>query len=125
TDVLVVNRGELQTLTGSDDPTSARTLSIPVTVVTLGPDGARIVRAESDEAIPAPVVSPVDTTGAGDTFCGVLAAGLDRGLSLETSVRRAVVAGSIAVTEIGARSGMPSVTELDAALRVHGVEDAG
>ncbi|MGB5168900.1 MAG: ribokinase [Acidimicrobiia bacterium] len=125
TDVLVVNRGELQTLTGSDDPTSARTLSIPVTVVTLGPDGARIVRAESDEAIPAPVVSPVDTTGAGDTFCGVLAAGLDRGLSLETSVRRAVVAGSIAVTEIGARSGMPSLAELDAALRVHGVEDAG
>ena len=80
TDVLVVNRGELQALTGSDDPTSARTLPVPVTVVTLGPDGARIVRAETDEAVPAPAVSPVDTTGAGDTFCGVLAAGLDQGL---------------------------------------------
>ena len=125
TDVLVVNRGELEALTGSDDPTAARTLPVPVTVVTLGPDGARIVRAETDHAVPAPAVSPVDTTGAGDTFCGVLAAGLDQGLSLETSVQRAVVAGSVAVTAIGARSGMPSAAELEAVLRVHDVEDAG
>ena len=125
TDVLVVNRGELQALTGSDDPVSARTLPVPVTVVTLGPDGARIVRADTDESVPAPEVSPVDTTGAGDTFCGVLAAGLDQGLSLERSVRRAVVAGSVAVTAIGARSGMPNVAELEAVLRVHGSEDAG
>ena len=125
TDVLVVNRGELQALTGSGDPTSARTLPVPVTVVTLGPDGARIVRAKTDEAVQAPVVSPVDTTGAGDTFCGVLAAGLDQGLSLETSVRRAVVAGSVAVTAIGARSGMPNLAELEAVLRVHRLGDAG
>ena len=72
-----------------------------------------------------PVVSPVDTTGAGDTFCGVLAAGLDQGLSLETSVRRAVVAGSVAVTAIGARSGMPNLAELEAVLRVHGLGEAG
>ena len=125
TDVLVVNRGELCALTGSDDPTSARTLPVPVTVVTLGPDGAHIVRAETDEAVPAPAVSPVDTTGAGDTFCGVLAAGLDQGLSLETSVRRAVIAGSVAVSAIGARSGMPNLAELEAVLRVHGLGDAG
>lgn len=125
TDVLVVNRGELQALTGSDDPTSARTLPVPVTVVTLGPDGAHIVRADGDESVPAPEVSPIDTTGAGDTFCGALAAGLDQGLSLEASVRRAVVAGSVAVTAIGARTGMPSAAELEAVLRVHGSEDAG
>lgn len=123
TDVLVVNRGELEALTGSDDPTSARTLPVPVTVVTLGPDGARIVRAESDDAVAAPRVSPVDTTGAGDTFCGALAAGLDHGLTLEASVARAVVAGSIAVTAAGARSGMPNVAELEAALRLRGQED--
>lgn len=125
TDVLVVNRGELQALTGSSDPASARTLHIPVTVVTLGPEGARIVRAESEETVPAPKVSPVDTTGAGDTFCGVLAAGLDQGFTLEASVRRAVVAGSVAVTAIGARTGMPDTAELEAVLRVHGAEDAG
>ena len=105
--------------------TSARRLSVPVTVVTLGPEGARIVRADTDVAVPAPEVTPVDTTGAGDTFCGALAAGLDQGLTLEASVRRAVVAGSVAVTAIGARSGMPSAAELEAALRVHGSEDAG
>ena len=116
TDVLVLNRGELEALTGSDDPASARSLPVPVTVVTLGPDGARVVRAESDESFPSPQVTPVDTTGAGDTFCGALASGLDKGFSLEASVRRAVVAGSLAVTAIGARSGMPTNPELEGVL---------
>lgn len=125
TDVLVVNRPELRSLTGSDDPASARALPVPVTVVTLGSDGACVVRAEGVESISAPPVSPVDTTGAGDTFCGALAAGLDQGLSLETSVRRAVVAGSLAVRAIGARTGMPNEAELEAAFRLHCSEDAG
>lgn len=119
-DVLVVNRGELATLTGSGEPLSARSLPVPVTVVTLGAEGARIIRADTRESVAAIDVTPVDTTGAGDTFCGALAAGLDDGLSLEASVRRAVVAGSLAVTAIGARSGMPTPAELEGALRVHG-----
>jgi ribokinase len=123
TDVLVVNRGELEALTGSDDPASARSLPVPITVVTLGPDGARVVRAESDESFPSPQVTAVDTTGAGDTFCGALAAGLDTGLSLESSVRRAVVAGSLAVTAIGARSGMPTNAELAGVLGAQGPVD--
>ncbi|RLE17192.1 MAG: ribokinase, partial [Actinobacteria bacterium] len=92
-DVLVVNRGELATLTGSGDPLSARSLPVPVTIVTLGGEGARIIRADTRESVAAIDVTPVDTTGAGDTFCGALAAGLDDGLSLESSVQRAVVAG--------------------------------
>jgi ribokinase len=116
-DVLVVNRGELATLTGSGDPLSARSLPVPVTVVTLGGEGAHIIRADTRESVAAIDVTPVDTTGAGDTFCGALAAGLDDGLSLESSVRRAVVAGSLAVTAIGARSGMPTLPELEGALR--------
>ncbi|MEA2010304.1 MAG: ribokinase [Actinomycetota bacterium] len=120
-DVLVVNRGELATLTGSGDPLSARSLPVPVTVVTLGDEGARIIRADTRESIAAIDVTPVDTTGAGDTFCGVLAAGLDEGLSLEVAVRRAVVAGSLAVTAIGARSGMPTLSELEGALRAQAV----
>lgn len=119
-DVLVVNRGELATLTGSGEPLSARSLPVPVTVVTLGAEGARIIRADTRESVAAIDVTPVDTTGAGDTFCGALAAGLDDGLSLEASVRRAVVAGSLAVTAIGARSGMPTPAELEGALRIHG-----
>lgn len=119
-DVLVVNRGELATLTGSGDPVSARSLPVPVTVVTLGADGARIIRSDAGESVAAMNVTPVDTTGAGDTFCGALAAGLDGGLSLESSVRRAVVAGSLAVGAIGARSGMPTAPQLDDALRTLG-----
>jgi len=119
-DVLVVNRGELATLTGSGDPLSARSLPVPVTIVTLGGEGARIIRADTRESVAAIDVTPVDTTGAGDTFCGALAAGLDDGLSLESSVQRAVVAGSLAVTAIGARSGMPTLPELEGALRTVG-----
>ncbi|MCJ7781609.1 MAG: ribokinase [Acidimicrobiia bacterium] len=123
-DVLVVNRGELAILTGSGDPVSARNLPVPVTVVTLGADGARIIRTDTDASIAAMDVSPVDTTGAGDTFCGALAAGLDAGLSLESSVQRAVVAGSLAVTAIGARTGMPTLPELEGALRVQASQAA-
>ncbi len=119
-DVLVVNRGELATLTGSGDPVSARSLPVPVTVVTLGADGARIIRTDAGESIAAMEVTPVDTTGAGDTFCGALAAGLDDGLSIELSVQRAVIAGSLAVTAIGARTGMPTAPELEGALRAQG-----
>lgn len=119
TDILVVNRGELEALTGSDDPMSARDLPVPITVVTLGADGARVIRAETEVSASPPPVTPVDTTGAGDTFCGALAVGLDEGRSLEESVRRAVVAGSLAVTAIGARSGMPTESELEGFVRSH------
>lgn len=119
-DVLVVNSGELEALTGSDDPISARSLPVPVTVVTLGAAGARVIRSGSDLAVESPRVSVVDTTGAGDTFCGALAVGLDEGSSLEAAVRRAVVAGALSVTAVGARSGMPTAGTLEAALRTQG-----
>lgn len=64
--------------------------------------------------IPAPEVTPVDTTGAGDAFCGALAAGLDVGSSLEVAVRDAVTVAAMAVTAPGARGGMPSRAELAA-----------
>ena len=119
-DVLVVNSGELEALTGSDDPISARSLPVPVTVVTLGAGGARVIRSDSDMAVASPRVSVVDTTGAGDTFCGALAVGLDEGSSLEAAVRRAIVAGALSVTAAGARSGMPTAATLEAALRTQG-----
>ncbi len=115
-DVLVVNRVELESLTGSSDPVSARDIGVPVTIVTLGAEGARLIRPDSDQTFPAPRVDVVDTTGAGDTFCGALAAGLDEGRSLEESVQRAVVAGALSVRAVGARSGMPTKPEVEAAL---------
>jgi len=116
-DVLIVNESELEALTGSQDPTAARSLPVPVTVVTLGADGARVIRPDADVTVGAPRVDAVDTTGAGDTFCGVLAVGLDGGLSLESAVERAVVAGALSVTALGARTGMPTAAALDAAMQ--------
>jgi len=86
----------------------------PFTVVTLGAAGALIVRTgEGAVAVPAPAVHPVDTTGAGDTFNGALAAGLADGLDLDGAVRRAVAAAAFSTTLPGARGGMPTRAELE------------
>jgi ribokinase len=85
--------------------------------VTLGEAGAEastaagIIRAE---AFP---VAPVDTTGAGDCWCGVLCAGLDRGLDLAGAMRRAAAAAAIACTRPGAAAAMPLAAETEALLR--------
>jgi ribokinase len=87
-----------------------------VVVETRGPGGARIHRDGAVEEVPAPVVDARDTTGAGDCFNGVLAAGLLEGLDLGEAVRRAVVAAALSVTRPGAREGMPTRAEIEAAL---------
>ena len=58
-------------------------------------------------------VTAVDTTGAGDTLTGVLAASLAQGYDLRASVRRAVAAAALAVTQPGARAGMPTTAEIE------------
>jgi ribokinase len=84
-------------------------------VVTLGAAGALIVRATGAAvAVPAPAVEAVDTTGAGDTFNGALAAGLADELDLARAVRRAVAAAALSTTRRGARGGMPTRAELEA-----------
>jgi ribokinase len=81
-------------------------------VLTLGERGAEI---DGVTKVPAPRVRAVDTTGAGDTVNGVLAAGLLEGRLLEEAVRRAVAAASASVTRAGAREGMPLREEIDSA----------
>jgi ribokinase len=112
--VLVVNRSELAELTGSENPRMASVLPVPTTVVTLGADGAALVVDEEVTVYPAPRVEVVDTTGAGDAFCGALAAGIEAGLEIQAAVPRAVIAGALATTAKGARSAMPTAAELDA-----------
>lgn len=116
-DVLVVNRAELASLTGSDDPDSLAGIEGPTAVVvTLGPDGAAFSEGETVRRWVAPTVKVVDTTGAGDAFCGALAASLARGIDLSESARRAVAAGTVATTRPGAQTSMPSSGELEAIL---------
>lgn len=85
-----------------------------VIVETRGPRGVRI-HGSSPRDIPAPAVEAVDTTGAGDAFNGVFAAGLLEGLDAEAAARRGVAAAALATTEPGAREGMPTRARIDAA----------
>ena len=85
-------------------------------LVSLGARGAILVAGRRSTTIAAPTVKVVDTVGAGDTLNGALAAGLAEGRSIEGAARRAVVAASLAVTSAGAREGMPTTAQLEAAL---------
>ncbi|HEY7323678.1 MAG TPA: PfkB family carbohydrate kinase [Streptosporangiaceae bacterium] len=82
-------------------------------LVTLGSDGALLADAGEVTRFPAHAVKARDTTGAGDTLTGVLAAGLAQGGDLPAAVRRAVAAAALAVTRDGARAGMPAAAEID------------
>ncbi|MEX2546233.1 MAG: ribokinase [Chloroflexota bacterium] len=118
--ILVPNEGEAQALTGEFEPINAARIlaarsGAPV-VVTLGPQGAVVVEEGNAETVPAPLVEAVDTTGAGDTFAGALAAELAAGSALIDAVRFAVRAASMSVTVPGARGGMPSRAEVEGAL---------
>ena len=84
-----------------------------IIVVTLGPDGARARTPERAYSVPAHKVVPVDTVGAGDTFCGYVAAALDAGLPFETALRRAAVAGSLACLNPGAQPAIPLAAAVD------------
>ena len=84
--------------------------------MSLGAAGALLVTGGKATTIKAPPAEAVDTVGAGDTLNGALAAGLAAGLGLEDAARRAVAAATLAVTRAGAREGMPTAAELEAAL---------
>jgi ribokinase len=62
------------------------------------------------------VAQVVDTTGAGDTFSGVLAAWLAEGRPIHDAVAAATAAAGLSVTQPGARGGMPARSAIEAAL---------
>lgn len=119
-DIVVANETEFSLLTGRpiDQLDMAMQDWVNQTgrtiVVTLGPEGARARTPDGPIAVPAHKVKPVDTVGAGDTFCGYLAAGLDAGHSFETALRRAAVAGSLACLKPGAQPAIPMQADVDA-----------
>lgn len=81
-------------------------------VITLGKDGAYVKEKDNFIMTPASEVETIDTTGAGDVFCGAVSVYLSEGYSLEESVRFANAAAAIAVTRIGAQSAIPHRTEV-------------
>jgi ribokinase len=101
-DVVVANEHEAETV-------SAEGLTV---VTTLGAAGARWVGSADAGEVAAPRAEVVDTTGAGDTFTGVLAAGLAVGLPMRVAVERAVVAASISVETEGAVPSIPTTDQI-------------
>jgi ribokinase len=117
--ILTPNQHEAAELTGLDDPDAAarqlRDLTGAPVVVTLGAGGAVIADGPATTRVPAPAVRAVDTTGAGDTFNGVLAAELAAGAALVDAARAAARAAALSVTVRGARAGMPTRADVAAA----------
>jgi ribokinase len=120
--IVVANETEFALLSGGevgDLPTAmslwARSRRQTI-IVTLGPDGAVAATPDDVISVPALAVEPVDTVGAGDTFVGYLAAGLDAGLDLEAAMRRAAIAARLACLKPGAQPAIPTLAEVEAAL---------
>jgi ribokinase len=115
------NAAELAALAAGRDAGTAAAAAVALArhiggavVVTLGKDGALLAGPDgTSEQFPAHPVEVCDTTGAGDTLTGVLAAALAGGADLRASVRRAIAAAALAVTRAGARTAMPTAAEID------------
>lgn len=117
-DLLIVNEGELSVMAGAEGTIAQRVarLSLPGVVVTLGPRGC-YARVEGRTWLqPGFRVDAVDTTGAGDTFCGTLVAGLAAGAAMDETLRRASAASALACTRLGAQTSVPTQAEVDALL---------
>ncbi|MDQ2848805.1 MAG: ribokinase [Actinomycetota bacterium] len=123
TEVLVVNEGELAMIAGLAGAASVAGVPAIVgacggivgpstVIVTRGAAGAVVVDAAGPTEVPAPQVDAIDTTGAGDCFCGVLAASLAEGVEIHQAAMIAVRAASLAATRLGAAEGMPRRDEL-------------
>ena len=111
-DILIANEGEAATL-GATPAVLARRLRQAL-VVTRGAAGAEAWLADGRRiAVPALPIEPLDTTGAGDCFAGVFAAGLDEGLPLDRTLRRASAAAGLACLALGAQVAMPERAAID------------
>ncbi len=118
-DVLVVNEHELRLVQGTDDldaALSAASQRVPWVVLTLGAAGARLVGAAADVHLAAHRVAVVDTTGAGDAFCGAFAAAWSMGSAPLEALQRANAAGALATTVHGAQPSAPTAVAVDALL---------
>jgi ribokinase len=120
-DVLIVNEDELMKVAGRRGTIAEvlASLDVPCAVVTLGSRGC-CARANSMSHLqPAFRIDAVDTTAAGDTFCGALASALCSETPLPQALRRASAAAALATTRVGAQSSIPTRAEVDALLRSH------
>jgi ribokinase len=121
-DIIIPNEIETETLTGLPTKTENEVLvagrnllskGVETVILTLGDRGSLLLNEDGEKLIPAFDVSVVDTTAAGDSFCGVLAASLANGISINLSVEIANAAGALAVTKLGAEPSLPQRDAID------------
>ncbi|MGE8305889.1 MAG: ribokinase [Pseudomonas kermanshahensis] len=120
-DYLTPNESEAEALTGiavTDQGSALRAgerllqLGAGKVIITLGAQGALLVTAQGHQHFPAPVVQPVDTTAAGDTFMGGFTAALVRGLEEGEAIAFGQRAAALSVTRVGAQPSIPYLSEL-------------
>ena len=121
-DILTPNEVETEFLSGlkvSDDEGAQRAAQvlldkgISTVVLTLGDRGALLLTSDVRKLIPAYKVDVVDTTAAGDAFCGALATALAQGKTIEDAVAFANAAGALAVTVLGAQPSIPTAEKVE------------
>jgi ribokinase len=123
TDLLIVNEGELAAISGvsGDIPQALDRIAVPTVIVTLGARGC-IARTPQGRVQQAGFqVEAIDTTAAGDTFCGALVAALARGEPLAAGLAFASAAAAIACTRLGAQASIPTLAEVQHFLATHDV----
>ena len=122
-DILTPNEVETESLSGvrvstaTDAERAAKVLldkGLSAVILTLGERGALLLTPDLTQQVPAYSVEVVDTTAAGDAFCGALATALARGDNLVDAVAFANAAGALAVTVLGAAPSMPTVAQVEA-----------
>jgi len=127
-DIFVLNETEaslladMQAETEEDAEKAANVLiqqGVKKVIITLGIKGALIVTEKETVKVPAFQVDAVDTTAAGDTFCGTLAVAMVEGLSLNDALQFASAAAAISVTRLGAQPSAPSRTEIETFLDIY------
>ena len=127
-DVLIPNETETEILSGlkttTDDQAieAARTLTskgISTVILTLGHRGALLLTDKIEKRVPGFAIETVDTTAAGDAFCGALATSLAQGSTIEDAIWVANAAGALAVTKIGAEPSLPKKEDLDQFLSIN------
>ena len=122
-DILTPNEVETESLSGirvstaTDAEHAAKVLldkGLSAVILTLGERGALLLTSDLTQQIPAYTVEVVDTTAAGDAFCGALATAVAQGENLVDAVAFANAVGALAVTVLGAAPSMPAAAHVEA-----------
>lgn len=122
-DIIIPNKTEAEVITGiaidtpQDELRAIRSLhskGISTVIFTLGSKGALLCQNGDCEEVPSFKVKAVDTTAAGDTFCGALCVGLSEGKEVRPAMIFANQAAAISVTRKGAQQSVPTRAEVDA-----------